>query len=45
MPLPKNVRFEAGAAYLLKGEFAEDVPNATDEGDPNYFYTQASFSI
>ena len=43
--VPKNIRLEVGGAYLFKGEFAEDAPNASDEGDPSYFYTQLSFSI
>ncbi len=43
--VPKNIHAEAGAAYLFKEEFAEDAPNATDEGDSNYLYTQISFSI
>ena len=43
--IPKNIRFEVGGAYLFKGEFATDAPNANDEGDPNYLYSQLLFTF
>lgn len=43
--VPKNLRWEIGAAYLFKGRFANDAPNANDEGDPNYFYSQLLLSF
>lgn len=42
---PKNVRFEIGGAYLFKGKFADNAPNANDEGDPNYLYSQLLFTF
>ncbi len=39
--IPKNITLEAGWAHLIKGEFAEDAPNAPlDTDDSNYFYAQ-----
>lgn len=43
--LPQNIRLELGGAYLFKGKFANNAPNATDEGDPNYFYSQLSLNF
>ncbi len=43
--IPKNIRFEAGAAYLFKEKFAKNAPNVSDEGDPNYLYTQLIFLL
>ena len=43
--VPKNIRFEAGGAYLFKGKFANNAPNATNEGDPNYVYSQLIFNF
>lgn len=38
-PLPGNIRFEAGAAYLFSG----DVMKMAGRNDATYFYTQAVF--
>ena len=43
--LPRNIRFELGGAYLFKGKFANNAPNATNEGDPNYLYSQLSLNF
>ena len=43
--VPKNLRWEIGGAYLFKGEFANDAPNANEEGDSNYIYSQITFSF
>ncbi len=44
--IPRNLILEAGWAYLIKGEFAEDAPNApADKGDSNYLYTQITFQF
>ena len=43
--VPENIRFEAGGAYLFKGKFANNAPNATNEGDPNYLYSQLLFTF
>ncbi len=42
---PKNLRWEIGGTYLFKGEFANDAPNANDEGDSNFLYSQFTFSF
>lgn len=36
--LPGNVRVEAGGAYLFAGEFINNAPNATGQGDTAYGY-------
>ncbi len=39
--IPKNITLEAGWAHLVKGEFAENAPNApVDTDDSDYFYAQ-----
>ena len=43
--VPKSLRWEIGAAYMYKGKFANDAPNANDEGDSNYVYSQILFSF
>ena len=43
--VPNNLRLELGGAYLFKGEFAKDAPNASSEGDPNYLYSQLQFTF
>lgn len=42
---PENLRWEIGGAYLFKGGFANDAPNANDDGDSNYLYSQVTFSF
>jgi hypothetical protein len=36
--LPGNVRLEVGGAYLFAGEFIDNAPNATGQGDTTYGY-------
>ncbi len=43
--VPKTLRLEFGGAYLFKGKFAKSAPNANNEGDPNYFYSQFIFTF
>lgn len=43
--LPENLRWELGAAYLFKGSFADDAPNANDQGDSTFLYNQLLFSF
>ena len=43
--VPQTLRFEAGGAYLFKGSFADNAPNANGEGDANYFYSQLLFTF
>ena len=43
--IPKNVRWELGVAYMFQGEFANNAPNANDEGDSNFIYNQLLFSF
>ena len=43
--IPENVRWELGAAYMFKGEFADNAPNANDQGDSKFFYNQLLFSF
>jgi hypothetical protein len=38
--IPGNLLVDVGAAYLFKGGFATDAPNAPDEGDSLYVYFQ-----
>tara|TARA_R110002049_G_scaffold13509_2_gene58639 strand:+ start:271394 stop:272755 length:1362 start_codon:yes stop_codon:yes gene_type:complete len=42
---PENLLWEIGGAYLFKGGFANDAPNANDEGDSNFLYSQFTFSF
>ncbi len=42
---PKNLQWEIGGAYLFKSGFADDAPNANDEGDSNFLYSQFIFSF
>lgn len=44
-PAPKQVRVEAGVAYLLAGRFLETAPNANGEEDAAYGYIQTTFSF
>ena len=43
--IPESARLELGGAYLFKGKFANNAPNANDEGDPNYLYSQLLFTF
>lgn len=43
--LPEILRWEVGGAYFFKGGFANDAPNANNEGDANFLYSQATFSF
>jgi len=43
--VPENIRWELGAAYYFKSGFAQDAPNANDEGDSNFAYSQLTFSF
>jgi hypothetical protein len=44
--LPKNLTVETGFAYLIKGEFARNTPNApVDKSDSSYFYAQTTFQL
>ncbi len=43
--VPNSLRWELGAAYIFKGEFANNAPNANDEGDSNFLYSQFQFSF
>ncbi len=43
--VPKNVRLDIGGAYLFAGEFLENAPNATGEGDTAYFYSDIEFTF
>jgi hypothetical protein len=43
--IPENLRWEIGGAYLFEGEFADDAPNANNEGDSNFLYSQFTFSF
>ncbi len=36
--LPKNLRFETGVAHFFAGDFVDDAPNASGQGDTTYFY-------
>lgn len=43
--LSAQLQLELGGAYLLKGEFLEDAPNAPDTGDTSYVYSQISYQL
>lgn len=43
--VPKKLRLEAGAAYLAKGRFLRDAPNAPDTGDTRYGYAELSLQL
>ncbi len=43
--VPKFARFEAGAAWLDKGRFLTDAPNAPKNGDSRYAYAELDFSF
>lgn len=43
--IPNNVRWEIGAAYYFKSGFANDAPNANNQGDPNFVYSQLTLSF
>ena len=36
--IPRSLRFECGLAHLFAGEFIDDAPNATTQGDSNFAY-------
>ncbi|WP_431469907.1 alginate export family protein [Sphingosinithalassobacter sp. LHW66-3] len=40
--VPGTLRLEAGGAYLAKGRFLEEAPNAPDTGDTRYGYLELS---
>lgn len=44
-PVPDNLTFDTGGAYLFKGSFAQDAPNATGEGDSTFLYAQLTFTF
>ncbi len=37
-PWPGHIRVDVGGAYLFAGEFIDNAPNATDQGDTAYGY-------
>ncbi|MBT8447097.1 MAG: alginate export family protein, partial [Gammaproteobacteria bacterium] len=43
--MPGNLRFEAGAAHLVAGEFIDNAPNATGQGDATYLYSSLVFTF
>ncbi len=43
--IPQVVRLEAGAAALIRGEFARDVPGGPQGNEPLYFYTQTTIQF
>jgi len=43
--LAKNWGTELGAAYLFKGEFLKNAPNAPDTGDTTYIYGDFSYQF
>ncbi len=40
-----NLSVEAGVAHLFAGEFVDDAPNATTQGDVTYGYVEATLSF
>ena len=43
--VPKLLRLDTGAAFLLKGRFLRDAPNAPDTGDTRYGYSALELSF
>jgi hypothetical protein len=43
--VPKFIRLEGGAAWLEKGRFLKDAPNAPKTGDSSYGYASLEFSF
>lgn len=43
--VPKSVRLDFGAAALLEGEFLQDAPNATGNGDSTYGYADITWTF
>lgn len=43
--IPERLRLEAGAAYLAKGRFLRDAPNAPKTGDTRYGYMDLAVSF
>jgi len=43
--VPRSFRLEFGAAYLAAGDFVDDAPNATTQGDTLYGYVQTVFTF
>jgi hypothetical protein len=44
--IPKNLTLETGWVHLVKGEFAQNAPEAPkDKRDTNYFYVQTIFQF
>lgn len=42
---PGNLALEVGGAWLSNGEFIDDAPQASGNGDSSYFYTQVHISF
>jgi hypothetical protein len=43
--VPRLARLEGGVAYLVKGSFLKDAPNAPFDGDTRYGYLDLTFSF
>ena len=43
--VPRIARLDGGAAYLLKGSFLKDAPNAPADGDTRYGYIDLTFAF
>lgn len=43
--VPQNVRLDIGGAIFFNGEFVENAPNATGQGDTTYFYADLEFTF
>ncbi|MFZ5746589.1 MAG: alginate export family protein [Pseudomonadota bacterium] len=43
--VPKRLRFELGGAWLAKGHFLRDAPNARHAGDTRYVYSDLTYSF
>ena len=43
--IPDSLRLTLGGAAISQGDFLENAPNATGQGDPYYGYTQLEFTF
>jgi hypothetical protein len=43
--IPKVARLDGGIAYLIKGSFLKNAPNAPKDGDTRYGYLDLTFTF
>lgn len=43
--VPRVLRLESGATYLIAGRFLREAPNATREGNTTFFYSDVTYTL